>query len=124
MCRHKTRKTTFALSVDDFGEKYFSKADAHHLIDALQENYKITLDWEGSLYCGMELNWNYSEGRVDNHMPGYVIWALAKFNQPAPGKPQHPPHLWVTPVYDSRQQQTPKETPKASLLEKDVTQRV
>ena len=47
---HKTRKTTFALCVDDFGVKYFSKANTHHLIDSLQEKYKITLNWEGYLY--------------------------------------------------------------------------
>ena len=34
---HKTRKTTFALCVDNFGVKYFSKADAHHIINELQE---------------------------------------------------------------------------------------
>ena len=70
MCRHKTRKTTFALSVDDFGEKYFSKADAHHLIDKLQLKYKITLDWEGPLYYGMALKWNHFKGWVAIHING------------------------------------------------------
>ena len=40
--RHKTRKTTFALCVDDFGVKYYSKEDALHLIDAFETNYKLT----------------------------------------------------------------------------------
>jgi hypothetical protein len=32
--RHKTKRTTFVLCVDDFGVKYFSKDDANHLINA------------------------------------------------------------------------------------------
>ena len=32
--------------------------------------------------------------------------------------------MWVTPVYGSRQQQTPNETSKTPLLDKDGTQRV
>ena len=36
--QHHTLKTTFALCVDDFGVKYFSKTDAYHLINALQQN--------------------------------------------------------------------------------------
>ena len=71
--RHKTRKTTFSLCVGNFEVKYFSKADTHHLINVLQVKYKITLDWEGSLYCGMALKWNYAKGWVYIYMPGYVI---------------------------------------------------
>ena len=54
--RHNTRKTTFALCVDDFGTKYFSKDDAHHLIDAVKTNYEVTIDWNGSLYIGINLD--------------------------------------------------------------------
>ena len=35
MWAHKTRPTKFCLCVDDFGVKYFSKDDIHHLLDAL-----------------------------------------------------------------------------------------
>ena len=94
--RHRTLKTTFALCIDDFGVKYFSKIDADHLINALQKNYNITTNWIGSLYCGLTLNCNYKEGWVDIHIPGYVIRALTKFNHPTPHKPQHAP----TPVYN------------------------
>ena len=87
-----TLKITFALCVDDFGVKYFSTIDADHLINALQKNYNITTDWTGSLYCGLTLHWNYEEGWVDIHMPGYVIRVLTKFNHPTPHKPQHAPH--------------------------------
>ena len=55
-------------------------------------------------------------------MPEYAFQELTKFNQPAPAEPQHSPHPWVTPVYSSRQQQTPNETSKAPLFNKEGTQ--
>ena len=47
MWRHKTRATKLCLCVDDFGVKYFNDDDVNHLINALQENYKLTIDWTG-----------------------------------------------------------------------------
>ncbi len=58
--KHNTRKTTFALCVDDFGVKYFCKDDALHLINAVNDNYELTIDWEGKLYCGLNLDWHYT----------------------------------------------------------------
>jgi len=37
-------ETTFALCVDDFSAKVFSKDDAQHLIDARKENYDVSFD--------------------------------------------------------------------------------
>ena len=42
--KHHSRPTKFALCVDDFSIKYFSKDDAFHLINALKTNYKISQD--------------------------------------------------------------------------------
>ena len=53
---HRSKKTKFCLCVDDFGIKYFSKADADHLIHALRQKYPTSVDWEGKNYCGYELN--------------------------------------------------------------------
>ena len=75
------------------------KNDANHLINALQQNYNITTDWTGSLYCGLTLQWNYEERWVDIHMPGYIIRALTKFNHPTPHKAQHDPHTWIELTY-------------------------
>ena len=41
---HKTRPTKFSLCVDDFGIKYFCKADAEHLLNSLKCYYNITTD--------------------------------------------------------------------------------
>jgi hypothetical protein len=43
--RHKTRPTLFTLCVDDFGIKYASTADATHLLNAIGQSYKYTVDW-------------------------------------------------------------------------------
>ena len=75
--KHKTRKKILALTVDDFGIKYFCEEDATHLITALRTFYDMSIDYDGCNYCGLTLKWNYKEGYVDVSMPGYVNKALA-----------------------------------------------
>ena len=42
--RHTTRQTCFTLCVDDFGIKYYNRADADHLFNALRDMYTISVD--------------------------------------------------------------------------------
>jgi hypothetical protein len=56
---HQTRKTYFALVVDDFAIKYTSMEDAQHLIDALKQDYAITINWDSTKYIGLTLKWDY-----------------------------------------------------------------
>ena len=70
--RHITRPTIFTLVVDDFGIRYGSEADAHHLINTLRDLYEITIDWTGKLYCGLTLNWDYHNRRCTLSMPRYI----------------------------------------------------
>ena len=90
--KHKTRRTTFCLCVDDFGVKYFSKEDAQHLIDSLSQHYTCTTDWSGKNFCGLQIDWNYSKAYADISMPGYIEACLARFQHSKPSKPQHSPH--------------------------------
>ena len=90
--KHKTRKTIFSLVVDDFGVKYTSMDDAMHLINALKERYQITSDFDGKIFLGLHLDWNYKKRTVRISMPGYVRRALARFQHKAPRSPQHSPH--------------------------------
>jgi hypothetical protein len=122
--RHTTKPTTFTLCVDDFGVKFFTKPDALHLVAALHRDYEITTDWDGSLYCGLTLDWHYADGYVDISMPGYVTRALSKFQHPAPKRSQHAPHQWIEPVYGSKQQQKPTEATGAEPLDATGTKRV
>ncbi|KAL7530049.1 hypothetical protein ACHAXR_003282 [Thalassiosira sp. AJA248-18] len=70
--KHETRPIWFCLTVDDFGIKYFGKENANYLIDVLEKYYEMEVDWGGTLYCGVTLDWHYDEGYVDISMPGYV----------------------------------------------------
>jgi hypothetical protein len=88
--RHDTRDLTFSLVVDDFGIKYTNKADANHLIAALTCcNYQVSLDWEGSWYCNLSLEWDYLAFTCDVSMPRYIARALQRFQRPTPPHPKH-----------------------------------
>jgi hypothetical protein len=102
--RHSSKPLTFTLAVDDFGIKYFDKADAEHLFAALSTRYAYTTDWSGSSYLGFDLAWNYEKGFVDISMPGYVPKALHALKHSPPTRPQHSPHRWSAPVYGQKLQ--------------------
>ena len=70
--RHKTLPIKFALVVDDFGVEYIGKTAADFLVNALKNRYKISTDWNGTLYCGITLEWNYQKHYVDASMPLYL----------------------------------------------------
>ena len=53
--KHATKPVLFSLVVDDFGVKYIGKENADHLIQALQKLYTISIDWNGSLFCGLAI---------------------------------------------------------------------
>jgi len=53
--RHVWQSIVFCLVIDDFGIKVTNMEDMHHLTSALEEHYKVALDWKGSLFCGMKL---------------------------------------------------------------------
>ena len=53
--KNNTRQITFTLVVDDFGIKSTKPADVAHLLSALKQQYEITHDASGSLYCGLTL---------------------------------------------------------------------
>jgi hypothetical protein len=86
-----TNPTAFSLVVDDFSVKYVTKYDANHLRDALLQHYEITTDWEGTVYSGITLDWDYTKCTCDISMPGYITNVLNKFQHDAPRTPQHTP---------------------------------
>jgi hypothetical protein len=90
--RHVHRPIQFSLVVDDFGVKYVGKEHADHLIRTLKQHYKLSEDWEGTLYCGITLQWDYANRTLDISMPGYIQRLLAKFDHKKPKTPQHSPH--------------------------------
>jgi hypothetical protein len=82
-----------SLIMDDFGIHYKGKQHAHHFIAALKQDYEVvTTDWEGTLFCGIMLNWDYKAQSVDLSMPGYVEKALQEFQHAEPTKAEHQLH--------------------------------
>ena len=90
---HDWRPISFSLIVDDFGVKYVGKEHADHLINCLKtDTYKLTEDWEGDLYCGISLRWDYAKRRLDISMPGYIKKQLLKYKH-IMRQIQHCPYL-------------------------------
>jgi hypothetical protein len=116
--QHHTRPITFTLVVDDFGIKYVGNEHAQHLITTLEKYYTVATDWTGSLYCGIQLDWNYNypTRHLDISMPKYVAAKRNEFNHPDPStQPQHAPHP-APPVRYGRTAQEPAPIDKAPPL--------
>ena len=105
--KHRWRPISFVLIVDDFGIKYVGKQHADHLLMALTQHYKVTTDWTGSKFAGIDLAWNYPARTVRLTMTGYIADVLLKYNHTRPTKPQHAPHACRTITYGAREQLLP-----------------
>ena len=51
--KHTWRPVQFTLVVDDFGVKYVGEEHAIHLKKTLEEDYTVTLEWNGARYIGI-----------------------------------------------------------------------
>ena len=71
--KHKYKPVWFSLVVDDFGVKYIGRKYAEELINILNENYQATVDWGGTLYCGIKIAWDYEHRTATLSMPNYII---------------------------------------------------
>jgi hypothetical protein len=71
LLKHKTRDITFSLIVDDFGLKYTKKEDVKHLFSVLKYRYKTHVDWSGTRFLGITLDWEYDAPirKVTTSMP-------------------------------------------------------
>jgi hypothetical protein len=116
--QHNNRPIMFTLIVDDYGIHYEGKQHAHHLIAALKQDYEaVTTDWEGTLFCGITLNWDYKARLVDLLMPGYFEKALREFQHAAPTKAEHQLHCNNELQYGVKLQLTDPIDTKAPLTE-------
>jgi hypothetical protein len=104
--RHDTYPTAFTLVVDDFGIKYAKKEHADHLLNALRELYIMTVDWEGSSYIGIKIDYDKQARTISLSMPNYVKNALKRFNVTTPTHATDSPLLYTPPSYGSKTQQT------------------
>ena len=107
--QHTTRSIQFSLVVDDFGIKYSNKEDVDHLISALEEKYKLHIDWEGNDYIGLDLDWDYDKREVTLSMKGYVKKALLRFGADNI-KGVNSPMVYEPPTYGAHTQEVVPET--------------
>ena len=116
---HKTRKITFTLVVDDFGVKYVDEADAKHLIDTLEEFYKLHIDWEGGDYVGLTLQWDYQHRTVALSMPQYVQKAIKRLGVPEDSKAKSP-MVYEPPRYGQKVQFANDDDPEVDTAEDTI----
>eukprot|EP00957_Ditylum_brightwellii_P119959 9154968-Ditylum_brightwellii.AAC.1 len=97
---HQWQPITFALVVDNFGVKIKGKEHGKHLIQALRENYEVTVDWNGTI-------------------PNYIAKALVKYGHKLPKRPQHSPHK-LTPIQYGAKSQLVQIDQSNPLTAKDI----
>ena len=82
--KYISRPIDFCIVVDNFGVKYVGEYNAHHLINSLKEEFTISGNWKGGLYCGINLKWEYDKRTLDISMPVYIKKQFAKVQTSAP----------------------------------------
>ena len=92
----------FALVVDDFGIKSTSDSATSHLLQALRDEYQITVGPSGTKFLGFILDWDYSARKVYLSMPNYVQHALHRLQHSLPTRLQHALHQHNKLVYGQR----------------------
>ena len=103
------------LIVDDFGVEHVGKCQADHLLEALLNDYKVTVNEKSDLFTCIKLQWNYNKQSVRLSMDEYIAKLRAKFNHPDPKKPQHYPHRH-TPINYGVKVQYATDVPDSPLL--------
>ncbi len=65
---------------------------ATHIIKVLKKDYTITVNCEVGKYIRLIIKWDYENGKVHIHMPGYIEKMLTHFNHAYLNKEQNSPH--------------------------------
>ena len=102
LCTHSWRPITFTLCVDDFWVKYDVKQHAAHLIAILEEHYTIKQEWNRARYLGMDIDWDYTNHKINLSMMSCVQYSITLFRHALPRKLQDQPYLHVKPTYGSK----------------------
>ena len=117
--KHDWRPVQFTLVVDDFGVKYVGEEHARHLEQAIKASgYRVKLDWTGSKYIGITLDWDYDRRQVHLSMPGYIRKALSQLKHPMPSRRQDSPYPHTPPKYGATKQYA-QEPDNSPLLDKE-----
>ncbi len=77
--KHETRPVWFTLVVDDFGIRYVGEDHAKHFLEIPKKHYEVEIDWGGSIYCGITLDWHYEDKYDDISMSKYFQKQILKY---------------------------------------------
>ena len=84
----------------------------------------MKMDWEGTIFGGITLKWNYEGERwVELSLPGYIDTILARFHHPQPKIPQDSPHL-APPTKFTRTKPTPPSPDESPRLDEKGIKRI
>ena len=92
------------------GEKH-----ALHFKQTLEENYKITEEWDGTRFIGITLDWDYRQRKVHPSIPGHTEESLKQFNHKKPKKNQPYP---IVPIINVSKKQYAMQLSSAPLIDK------
>ena len=59
--------------------EYVGEEHAKHLEGTLEENYKVTTEWNGKGYIGITLDWDHKIQQVHLSVTGYIKTVLKQF---------------------------------------------
>ena len=102
--RHKWQSILFVLIVDDFGIEYVDTKDSEHLLLALRSHYEITVDWTGTKFSGIDIEWDYNKRTCCTTMNGYINPIQLRYKNTTPTKPEHSPYLHRELMYGAKEQ--------------------
>jgi hypothetical protein len=119
--QHKDNGVSFTLVVDDFGVKIPNRKAAWHLINSLQEMYKLHIDWEGKKYLGFHIHFNHRAQHVVMDMPKYVEHLKAQFHPNTTPAGKGSPAVYQAPNIGKQSQKPTPEDSSEPLEQQDIT---
>ena len=97
------------------------------MLKILEQNYEITVDWEGTKLSGIYLAWNYDEHHAKRtcriSMNGYIDKFLIKYGHLRPSKSQLSLHKHREVTYGAKEQLALEED-KSPPLNKESIKRI
>ena len=100
------------------------KQDFDHLTHAIQQHYKLSIDWEGKYYYWFNLQWNHKNNYVDITIPDYITSVLKRFQHNIT-KPTYTPYKPLCSYNQIRQiARQPDTSPPLSTPNKTKIQQI
>ena len=76
----------------------------------MEAKYKVTTEWDGKIYVGISLNWDYDKGTFQLSMSGYVHVEFHNFQHKNSKTAQYSPYPYTLPQYINNNQILNKNT--------------